>query len=150
MTSFLKCVVDTSVCIKQFIPDPLTSKVVALFAHLSYPNTEIFIPDLLYVECANTLWKYVRAGLYNQALAQENLATLKTLPFRVISNADLLEDAMDIAVNHTISAYDASYVALSRQVGASLVTLDKKLVRALASSDFDVRSFNDFDVPSLP
>ena len=55
MTSPLRCVVDTSVCIKQFIPDPLSPKVNQLFAHLANPQTEIFVPDLFYIKSANTL-----------------------------------------------------------------------------------------------
>lgn len=54
MTTSLRCVVDTSVCIKQFIADPLTPKVNQLFDHLDNPQAEIFVPDLLYIECANT------------------------------------------------------------------------------------------------
>ena len=57
MTIPLKCVVDTSVCIKNFISDPLTPKVNQLFGHLDNPDTEIFIPDLFYIECANVFWK---------------------------------------------------------------------------------------------
>ncbi|GAA6620640.1 type II toxin-antitoxin system VapC family toxin [Scytonema sp. NUACC26] len=49
-----------------------------------------------------------------------------------------------------ISAYDASYVALSQQVNATLLTLDQRLVRALASTAYNVYSFNDFEVPPLP
>jgi predicted nucleic acid-binding protein len=58
-------------------------------------------------------------------------------------------DAVTIALTYGISAYDASYVALSQQVGATLLTLDGKLVRALSTSSFDVCSFNDFEVPPL-
>jgi hypothetical protein len=46
MTNPVRCVVDASVGIKQFIPDPLSSKVVQLFTHLEIPQTEIFVPDL--------------------------------------------------------------------------------------------------------
>lgn len=49
MTTPIRCVVDTSVCIKQFIPDPLSFKVQQLFAHLAYQQTEIFVPDLFYI-----------------------------------------------------------------------------------------------------
>lgn len=80
MTTTLRCVVDTSVCIKQFISVPLTVKVNRLFDHLAVPQTEFFVPDLLYIECANTLWKYVRAELYTETEVQADLDTLKRSP----------------------------------------------------------------------
>ncbi|WP_223280158.1 type II toxin-antitoxin system VapC family toxin [Nostoc sp. PA-18-2419] len=46
-----------------------------------------------------------------------------------------------------ISAYDGSYVALSQQVGATLLTLDGKLVKALSTSSYNLCLFNDFQVP---
>ncbi len=150
MTTPVKCVVDANVGIKQFIPDPLTSKVNQLFAHLEYPQTEIFVPDLFYIECANILWKYVRAGLYAAADVPADLATLKAFPLRIVSTANLMEDAVSIALTYQISAYDASYVALSQQVGATLLTLDQRLVRALAASSYNICLFNDFEVPPLP
>lgn len=148
MTNFLRCVVDTSVSIKQFIPDPLIAKVNQLFAHIAYPQTEIFVPDLFYIECANTLWKYVPTGRYDPSLVQGNLATLKSFPLRVVSTADLMADAVNIALSFGISAYDASYVALSQQVDAILLTIDG-MVRAVTNSSYNVLSFNDFEVPPL-
>ncbi|BBD61417.1 hypothetical protein NIES2109_42450 [Nostoc sp. HK-01] len=149
MTSPLRCVVDTSVSVKQFIPDPLTAKVNLLFAHLANPQTEIFVPDLFYIEGANVLWKYARAGRYNTSLIQGNLASLKAFPLRVVSTADLMAEAVNIALNYNISAYDACYVALSQQVNAVLLTLDAKLVRALNNSSHNVCSFHDFEAPPL-
>ena len=149
MTTPLRCVVDTSVCIKQFIADPLTPKVNQLFDHFANPQTEIFVPDLFYIECANTFWKYVRARMYTAAEVQTDLVTLKAFPLRVVSTADLMADAVNIALAHGISAYDASYVALSQQVDATLLTLDQKLVNALAATSYDVISFNNFEVPLL-
>lgn len=149
MSTPLKCVVDTSVCIKQFIADPLTPKVNQLFDHFANPQTEIFVPDLFYIECANTFWKYVRAGMYTAAEVQADLVTLKAFPLRVVSTADLMADAVNIALAHGISANEASYVALSQQVSATLLTLDQKLVKALAATSYDVVSFNNFEVPLL-
>ncbi|BAY27242.1 hypothetical protein NIES2100_70650 [Calothrix sp. NIES-2100] len=150
MSNPLRCVVDTNVCIKYFIADPLTAKVNQLFGHLTNPQTEIYVPDLFYIECANALWKYVRAGMYTAAEVQADLATLKAFPLRVVSTADLMANAVTIALAYGISAYDASYVALSQQVGATLLTLDGKLLRALSASSVDVSSFNEFEVPPLP
>jgi predicted nucleic acid-binding protein len=61
-----------------------------------------------------------------------------------------MEEAVNIALAYGISAYDASYVALSQQVDATLLTLDEKLVRAIGAASYDVRSFNDFTIPPLP
>jgi predicted nucleic acid-binding protein len=149
MTNRLRCVVDTSVCIKHFIPDPLSPKVDQLLVHVVNPQHQFFVPDLFYIECANTLWKYVRAGLYPTAKVSADFVTLKAFNFCVISTADLMEDAVNIGLAYGISAYDASYVALSKQVSATLLTLDAKLVRALAATSYDVCSFNDFQVPPL-
>ena len=64
MTTTFKCVLDTSVCIKYFIADSLTPKVIELFAHFAYPQAEVFVPDLFYIECTNVFLKYVRANMY--------------------------------------------------------------------------------------
>ncbi|MBD2340076.1 type II toxin-antitoxin system VapC family toxin [Calothrix sp. FACHB-156] len=149
MTINLRCVIDVSVCIKHFVPDPLSPKVDQLLAHVANPQNQFFVPDLFYIESANVLWKYIRADLYPTAKVTADLATLKSLELQVVSTADLVADAVNIALNYGISAYDASYVALSQQVDATLLTLDNKLVRALSASSFDVSFFNDFEVPPL-
>jgi predicted nucleic acid-binding protein len=150
MTNTLKCVLDTSVCIKYFIADPLTSKVIELFSHLAYPQTEMFVPDLFYIECTNVFLKYIRANMYTSAEVQADLATLKNLQLQVVSTANLMDDAVNIALNYNISAYDASYVALSKQMNTTLLTLDKKLVKALAASSYNICLFNEFQIPPLP
>ncbi len=49
MNNSFRGVIDASVGIKQFIPDPLSSKVNRLFSYLENPKTELFIPrSLLY------------------------------------------------------------------------------------------------------
>ncbi len=149
MTTPLRCVIDASVGIKQFVPDPLSSKVDRLFAHLTIPQTEFFIPDLFYIEIANILWKYVRAGLYSVGDLPADLSSLKSLSLQVVSNAELMEEAINIAVAYGISAYDASYVALAHRVSAPLLTLDKRLVNTLATAPYNVRLFTNFSIPPL-
>lgn len=77
MIAPLRIVVDASVCIKQFIADSLTPKVNQLFDHLNDPRAEFFVPDLFYIECANVLWKYVRANLYTAEQTQADLISLR-------------------------------------------------------------------------
>jgi predicted nucleic acid-binding protein len=148
MSNPLRCVLDVSVSTKQFINDPLTPKVNQLLCFLLDPQTEIFVPDLFYIESTNTLWKYVRAGVYTAAEVQADLANLKALSLQVVSTVELIEEAFKIALNYGISAYDGAYVALSEQVQAPLLTLDQKLVNALATSPFEVQFFGNFFFPT--
>lgn len=143
----LRCVIDASVSIKQFIPDPLSDKVKQLFSYLDQPETTFFVPDLFYIESVNIIWKYVRAGQYEAIEAVVDLERLKSFSLQVVSTVELMEDAFQIACTNNISAYDAAYVTLSSRVNAPLLTLDRKLFNALTSSSFDVQFFADFPLP---
>jgi predicted nucleic acid-binding protein len=147
MNQRLQCVIDANVGIKRFINDPLTPKVRQLFDTLYNYQTSIYIPDLFYIETANIFWKYVRAELYTISEVQSDLAVLKAFPLIVTSTAELIEKAVELAVTYQISAYDAAYVALSDRLGVPLLTLDRKLLNALASSSSNVCYFADFPLP---
>lgn len=149
MTTSLKCVVDASVGIKKFIIEPLTPKVDELLAHLNDASACLYVPDLFYVECTNVLWKYILAGLYDNVEAQKNLGDLKLLRFTSTPTVDLIQKAFPLSVAHGISAYDACYVALSRQNNVPLLTQDQRLVNTLKNSDLDVQLFPNFVIPPI-
>ncbi len=149
MTISFKYVVDASVGIKQFIPNPLLGKTKQLFANLSYSTIEIYVPDLFYVESANTLWKYIRVGQLTARQVQEYLSVLKMYPLQVVSTVELIEIAVNIAVSHNISVYDATYVALSENVKAPLLTVDKKLFNTLRDTSYNICLFEDFYFPDF-
>ncbi|WP_377479092.1 MAG: type II toxin-antitoxin system VapC family toxin [Microcoleus anatoxicus] len=109
MTVPLRWVLDTNICIKQFIVDPLTPKVNQLFDCLDDPAVEFFVPDLFYIECANVLWKYVRAKLYTAEQVQADLSDLKALRFQVTSTKELMNKAVQIGLDYGITAYDGCY-----------------------------------------
>ena len=44
------------------------------------------------------------------------------------------DDALDLAARTGLTAYDASYLWLARQLGADLVTLDRQLERAATAN----------------
>ena len=150
MTTSLECVIDASVGIKKFIIDPLTPKVDQLFAHLDDPDARLYVPDLFYIECTNIAWKYIRAGLYDSAEAQENLADLKLLRLTPTPTSDLILEALKLSVTRGISAYDASYIALAQQRSAPLLTQDQRLANTLKNTGFNIQLFSDFVIPPIP
>lgn len=118
MTSTFKCVIDTNIVIKQFINDPLTEKANQLFEHLGDPSVQFYVPDLLYIESANVLCKYVRTQLYTAGQIASGLESLNELPLRVVSTKKLMTQAVEIGLKYNISAYE-SFQACFLQEGAT-------------------------------
>jgi predicted nucleic acid-binding protein len=55
-------------------------------------------------------------------------------------------DALQVALDHGISAYDAMYVALSLSTGLPLVTADNRLVRMLSGTGCEVIPLDEITV----
>ncbi len=149
MTS-LTAIIDATVGVKKFVPDPLTPQVDRLLSHLNREGTVLYVPDLFYLECASAFWKYVRFDFWNAEAAIVSLRGLQSLNLTRVDTFDLTDRILGIALSHSISAYDASYVVLSAQYNAPLLTQDQRLVQALQNTDFDVRLFEEFTVPDSP
>lgn len=146
----LVCVIDASVAIKLFVVEPLSDRADQLFDYLAAdPPAHFYVPDLFFAECANILWKHARRFGYPADNARQDVADLRALALRTISTADLIADALTIALAFDITAYDACYVALAAQLGAPLVTADEALVRKLASTGYGVQWLGDFAIQPL-
>jgi predicted nucleic acid-binding protein len=126
------CVVDASVGIKLFLDEPLWNQAHTLFAGLTAdPPASLHVPDLFYIECTNILWKYVRRGDCPAEIALANLADLGELLLHATATADLMEDALALAVEYNITAYDACYAALAQRLNLPLVTADAVLCKTI-------------------
>lgn len=130
------CVVDSSVVIKLFVPEDLTGAAEKLLRKDS--SRRFFVPDLLYSECTNILWKYVRRFGYRTEKAYEDLTELMHMDLSPVSTANIFFDSLAFALNYGITAYDASYVTLALQKEVPFVTADRKLIGKLRGSGTDI------------
>lgn len=125
-------VVDASVGIKLFVEEPLSDQAHALFTKLTKdPPAELYVPDLFYIECTNILLKYMRRFGRSLEDSQADLADLKTLALKTVSTAELMEDAILLASQKNLTAYDACYAVLARQLNIPLITADKPMAQAV-------------------
>jgi predicted nucleic acid-binding protein len=142
--SFFRYVVDASVGIKLFLDEEFSEQSHALFSHLAAdPPAELFVPDLFYIECANILLKYTRRFGRSLEDSQADLIDLRRLALNSTATADLMENALLLASELNLSAYDACYAVLAKQLDIPLLTADQPLAQkfkfALFLGDLDIQ-----------
>jgi predicted nucleic acid-binding protein len=91
-------------------------------------GTEPAAPSLIDFETANILRRHALAGLISHDQAAQAHADLLDLAIEYWPYELLATRAWELRPNLTI--YDASYVALAELLGATLVTLDRRIGRA--------------------
>ena len=120
-------VVDASVAVKWFLPE-VHSEAAMRVLSLGAP---LLIPDLLYAEVGNIVWKRVRMGEITKEEAATLLQTLGDLPLAVLPTWPFALSALEIACATGRTVYDSLYVALAVRENARLVTADERLYNAL-------------------
>ncbi len=130
----LRYVVDASVGIKLFVDEDYSDKVHTLFEQLTADIPAIlYVPDLFYIECTNILLKYTRRFGRSLEDSRADLLDLGRLALRVVSTAELMENALLLAAERGITAYDACYAVLASQLDLPLITADDQLVKAVSA-----------------
>lgn len=143
----LRAVVGASVAVKIFVPETLSAQALEVFARFaSESDAELIVPDFFFVECANVFWKWVQRSDYSPKHARDHLRDLTDLGLTVMPDQIVAEEALEIALKHRITAYDACYVAAAAHMHLPLITADEKLAKRLARSSFDVHWLGDTSV----
>jgi predicted nucleic acid-binding protein len=91
-------------------------------------DSSLHAPHLLDVEVAQVLRRLVRDGQLEAERASEALLDLRDLPVERYSHEILLPRIWSL--RHNLTAYDATYVALTEILGATLLTRDARISRA--------------------
>jgi predicted nucleic acid-binding protein len=92
-------------------------------------------PDLLWVEVAHALRRYVGAGLVTQPAANRGLAWVTGLPIESMRVRRYAAVVLARALETGLSAYDACYLVLAEAADATLVTADRRLAEAAPKAE---------------
>jgi predicted nucleic acid-binding protein len=98
------------------------------WATAALTDTELAAPHLIAFETANIIRRHELAALISSDQASQAHADLQDLAIEHWPYELLATRAWQLRANLTI--YDASYVALAELLGATLVTLDRRIGRA--------------------
>ena len=121
-------VVDASVAVKWFLPEPLSDAAESILT----ADEARTAPEHILVEVGQALLRSWRGGGISLEHAREAIADL-TSYVQLTPTHELAARALDIAAEASCSNYDALYVAASERLGATLVTADKRLYALLNS-----------------
>jgi len=131
-------VLDACAAAALFLPEEASARVEGLVGSLG-DDDSILVPHLWWYETANILAGAVRHRRLAEADAVAAWNLMAALSPETDSRAGSLfgVDIMELALSHSLSAYDASYLELAMRKRAALVTLDRDL--ALAAGKAGVR-----------
>ena len=118
-------VVDASVAAKWMLTEEHTEQALAL------RDQELLAPELLAIEMANVLRTAARSGGISEETARNAVRSLPPSRVKLHDSGPLLFRALDIALAHSRSVYDALYLALALREDCQLVTADRRLYSAM-------------------
>ena len=87
------------------------------------------VPKLWHLETVNVLVTSMRRDRRDVDWLEEKFRALDTLDIKTDDKLRL-RDALDLAVKHGLSCYDAAYLELAKRLNLPLATFDKALIRA--------------------
>lgn len=124
-------IVDSSVVAKWILPEPDSAQAQRLISEVVLKGERLIILDLAFVEVANAIWKLLHRGLTTLDEARQLIEKLLRIPVHAEPALHLLKPALEIAAKYDRSVYDASFVALSKELGLQGVTADVPLYNAV-------------------
>ena len=122
-------VVDASVVVGFLLDPALTAPALAAF-HAA--DDDLHAPAHLDLEVASAIRRHVAAGLAAVSRADAAMVDLADLPITRHPVEPLMPRVWGLRAD--VSPYDAAYLALAEGLGAPLLTLDRRLHRAVATS----------------
>lgn len=115
-------VVDSSVAIKWFTPEPLTVRADEILRS----DEALVAPALILPEVANAMWRKTRGGEATEVQTLEAIEELQAILTLRPLDSTLTSAAFDIARVIGHSVYDCIFLACAISEQAQLVTADEK------------------------
>ena len=124
-------VVDSSVVVKWFFPEPSRPEALRLLYLYQEEKIRLVAPVLLVSEVANVLCRRVRRGLATAPAAAEAYRLLRINAPILVDDRVVADEAMRLALSIGQAVYDCVYLALALRRGCDFITADQKFHSAV-------------------
>jgi predicted nucleic acid-binding protein len=123
-------VVDASVVLSWLLPDEkITGKSNKLYEKYVVGEVRLLAPDLLWYEVVNGIRSAVVRKRINKKIGKEAVVKFSELGLEFKDQSGVFGKVLEISLKYDLSIYDASYVALAKEVGSKLFTFDKGILK---------------------
>lgn len=131
----MNLVVDASVSIKWYVPEIYEQEAVALLKG----NYRFHVPELIFPEFGNIIWKKVRRGELTKAEGERIVTEFVKRKWTIHPHRKIIEAAYIGAESSGQTVYDWTYLALAVSLSCEMVTADEKFYKALEKTPLKSR-----------
>lgn len=124
-------IVDSGVIVKWVIREHDTDLAAAIYQRFQAGEFRVQIPDLVFAEFGNILWKKRTFENLSDDDANSAIDIFKEIPFVITPSQSLFDSAMSLSIKHKRTFYDSIYLALSIKENSRFVTADERLYNAV-------------------
>lgn len=129
-----EAVVDSSVVVKWFLPEPARHQAIRLLRSYQDGKIRLLAPPLIMTEVASVFCKRSRRRELTTTDVRHAYRLLKVCSPILVADADLLDDAVRLAITSGQAVYDCLYLALAIHRGCEMISADAKFHSAMAKN----------------
>ena len=127
-------ILDASVVVKWFSEEEYTEKALDIRERIRRGEERVIVPDLLLYELANALNYNPN---FNVNDVSDALKSIFDMDLDIVTPLpEIINLAITIAFEYTITVYDAFYIALAKDLRFSFITADARLCERVKDLDF--------------
>lgn len=115
-------IIDANVAVYWAVPGTHVERVVSVIR-----QGNLAAPGIIMAESANALVNHARAGTIFRMQVAPMISMIREAIDTLAFDADLVPDALEIALAHSHKIYDCLYLALALQRREPLATADRRL-----------------------
>ncbi len=127
----MNIVSDTNIFLAVVLEEPEKENIIRLTS-----ETSVVSPEILPYEFGNALTAMVKRKQLSRKQALAAHDAVNSIPVRLVS-VDI-QQALKLALDHDIYAYDAYFLQCARQLSSPLITLDKRMKQVAREMEIEL------------
>lgn len=128
----MRYIVDASVAVKWYVPEIYEREATRLLKG----RHQLHVPELIFPEVGNIIWKKVRRGEIRKADGEIIVAAILRKRWTIHSHKKTFKSSFTGADITGQTVYDWTYLALAISLSCEFVTADEKFYKALENTAF--------------